>query len=279
MRAPIGAENRRGILNPREAEANFALTRHAPSPDLAAFVERHWIVRWDLRGREPYEQETLPYPCVNLVIGTHRPGLHGVATTRFVARLDDEGWALGTKFRPGGFRPFFRADVCELTDREVALGDAFDRDGAALERAVHAAPGDTERIALVESFLRDREPALDDDLLEAGRIVDLAQSDRSIARVGDLAARAGLTVRALQRLFSSHVGASPKWVIRRFRVHEAAERVAAGLAADWSALVHELGYFDQAHFIRDFKAQVGRTPSEYAALCSGRSAGSDVPTG
>ena len=61
---------------------------------------------------------------------------------------------------------------------------------------------------------------------------------------------------------------SPKWVIRRYRLHEALERVNAGHRVDWAALAAELGYFDQAHFIRDFKALVGRTPAEY-----GREAG------
>src|SRR4051794_29443199 len=124
MCASIAAESRRGILNPAAGDAHFALARHAPAPDLAGLVERHWIVRWDLRDRAPYEQETLPYPCVNLVIGTHRPGLHGVGTRRFVARLEGEGWVVGTKFRPGGFRPFWGAPMGTLTDRDLPLSEA-----------------------------------------------------------------------------------------------------------------------------------------------------------
>jgi AraC-like DNA-binding protein len=79
--------------------------------------------------------------------------------------------------------------------------------------------------------------------------------------------------RTIERLFRRYVGVSPKWVVRRYRVHEACERVKTGVAPDWSQLAHELGYFDQAHFIHDFKAQVGRTPADYAAACaSARSA-------
>ena len=78
----------------------------------------------------------------------------------------------------------------------------------------------------------------------------------------------GTTVRALQRLFQEYVGVSPKWVLRRFRIHEAAERLAAGARIDAAAFASECGYFDQAHFIRDFKAQVGRTPGEYAEICA-----------
>ena len=273
MGALPDAESRRGILNPRAGDARFTLSRQEPAADLAGLVERHWIVRWDLRGKEPYAQETLPYPCVNLVIGTHRPGVHGVGTRRFVAMLEGEGWVVGTKFRPGGFRPFFGRPMTEFTDRALALGDVFGGEGARLEREVHEASDDPARIAILEAFLRARRPAPDADAVLAARIVDLAQAEPAIARVGDLAQRAGLPIRTMQRLFSSHVGVSPKWAIRRFRVQEAAERVAAGAGVEWSTLAQELGYFDQAHFIRDFKAQIGKTPAEYAGLCARAAAG------
>src|SRR5262245_26704462 len=131
-----------GILNPRDAEAHFSLVRTEPAADLAAFVERYWSIAWDLRGRAPHEQETLPWPCVNLVIGTHRPGVFGVCTQRFVAHLEGQGWVVGVKFRPGGFHPFVRLPIAELTDREVAIPELFGQSGAELVRAVHAAePG------------------------------------------------------------------------------------------------------------------------------------------
>ncbi len=57
---------------------------------------------------------------------------------------------------------------------------------------------------------------------------------------------------------------SPKWVIKRYRLHEVAERLAGGEVVDWPGMVVELGYSDQAHFIKDFKTIVGSTPAEYA---------------
>jgi transcriptional regulator GlxA family with amidase domain len=91
-----------------------------------------------------------------------------------------------------------------------------------------------------------------------------------ITTVEELAERVGLSVRALQRAFHRHVGVSPKWVIRRARVQEAAERVALGQHVAWASLASELGYFDQAHLIRDFRAQLGETPAAYAATCARR---------
>jgi AraC-like DNA-binding protein len=65
-----------------------------------------------------------------------------------------------------------------------------------------------------------------------------------------------------------HVGVGPKWIVRRSRVQDAAERVARGERIDWAATAQELGYHDQAHLIRDFRAQVGFTPAAYARRCA-----------
>jgi AraC-like DNA-binding protein len=259
-----------GILNPRAGDGIFTIDRRAPSGDLATFVEFYWIVRWQLRGRAPFAQETLPHPNVNLVVGTHRPGVHGIGTQRFVAKLAGEGFVVGVKFRPGGFFPFFKRDVIELSERELPVAEVFGPAGAALDADVMAAPTDDARIERIEAFLRSCEPAPDDLVILVGRAVDMARNDPSVSRATELAARVGVSRRTLERTFRRYVGVGPKWVIRRFRVHEACERIAAGALPCWSALATELGYFDQAHFIRDFKSQVGRTPSEYAAACDRR---------
>ena len=88
--------------------------------------------------------------------------------------------------------------------------------------------------------------------------------DPAVVRVDELAARHAMSPRTLQRLFRRYVGVSPKWVLQRYRLHEAAERIAEGRDGDWAATALELGYFDQAHFIRDFKALVGASPAQYA---------------
>ena len=93
-----------GVLRSRAAKGSFQLTRHAPSADLAPWVERHWIVRWDLEGREPYPQETLPHPCVNLVIDAGRTGVFGVGTRKFEVLLEGRGQVVGAKFKPGAFQ-------------------------------------------------------------------------------------------------------------------------------------------------------------------------------
>lgn len=95
-------------------------------------------------------------------------------------------------------------------------------------------------------------------------LADRIRTDRTIRRVADFARAEGLSVRTLQRLFAGYVGVSPKWVLLRYRVHEALERAASGAEADWAALAAELGYSDQAHLVRDVTATVGVPPTVYA---------------
>jgi transcriptional regulator GlxA family with amidase domain len=83
-------------------------------------------------------------------------------------------------------------------------------------------------------------------------------------RVDQAAAALDVPVRRLQRLFAEYVGAGPKWVLRRARLHEAAARADQGSGLDWVSLAAELGYADQAHMTRDFTAAVGVPPARYA---------------
>ena len=147
----------------------------------------------------------------------------------------------------------------------MPLAEVFGPAGTRLERAVLAAGDDTPaRIALCEAFLRERLPRARSER-RAGAAGSWTRPRRPrVLKVEDLAEWSGLSTRALQRLFNRYVGVGPKWVIRRYRLHEAMERLATGEPVDWPAVGSSLGYFDQAHFINDFKALVGRTPAEYA---------------
>src|ERR1019366_6732580 len=89
----------------------------------------------------------------------------------------------------------------------------------------------------------------------------------------ELAAAAGMTARGLQRLFADYVGVSPKWVMRRARLHEAAEQADSGELVDWAELAAGLGYADQAHLTRDFTATIGVPPAQYAAPAGPRAGG------
>jgi AraC-like DNA-binding protein len=257
----------RGLLKHPEGPGQFYHARIAPSPELASLVQHFWIVRWDLRGLESQRPETLPHPNVHLVIDRNEALVHGVHTGRFVRELTGKGGVLGVKFRPGGFRPFLGGSVSRLRNRTTALAAIFDESSDALCKAVEqAGENDEQGIAVVQQLLLRRWPDADPLVDRVARIAADIEQDRSITQVEDLLERHAITRRSIQRLFNEYVGVGPKWVINRYRLHEVVERLKVGGQVDWMALALELGYFDQAHFNRDFKALIGRSPSEYAAL-------------
>ncbi|MFI7126777.1 DUF6597 domain-containing transcriptional factor [Nonomuraea sp. NPDC050153] len=255
----------RGWVNPYAGLEAFDYARHAPSPEISAFVSHFWVVTWtDLA--EPYEQRIVSHPTVNMTISHDFHRIAGVIRGGFSYTMLGSGRALGTRFRPGGFRPFLGGSVSQLTGRFVEIGEMFGAAGVSLVERVQAESDARAAVALVDGFLRSLGPERDPLVEEAAALVELAENDVSVTRVDELAVRSGRSVRSLQRLFRDYVGIGPKWVIRRFRLHEAAERVYEGL--DLATLAAELGYTDQAHLTRDFTAAVGMPPAAYARLGS-----------
>jgi AraC-like DNA-binding protein len=217
-----------------------------------------------MRGLPSHRVETLPHPSVHLIFEDGLGGqVSGITKGKFTRLLSGLGGVFAAKFRPGGFYPFVRTPVAGFADTTLSPGRVWGRDGDALERDVSSQAGDDGRMAVIEAFLRARRPEPDEHAALSGKVVETIASDRELRTMDDVARRFGLNPRTLQRLFARYIGVNPKWVIQRYRLHEAAEQLAAGTGSQ-SALALELGYADQAHFINDFKAIVGVSPAAYA---------------
>jgi AraC-like DNA-binding protein len=267
-----------------------AFQRHwyaVPAADLAPFVSGFWAAEWDLHGQEPYRQKIVPYPNVQLTFRDGEALVRGPERGHIVRELKGRGHVFGVTFRPGCFRPFLGASISTITGRALPASAVFGPNlprifpagarggsgevpagaGQLPARSPDAAAFEgqaQEAVRRIETFLRERLPAPDPLAEQAAAIVARIQAEPQLKRVDALAERAGLGVRRLQRLFAEYVGLGPKWVIRRYRLHEVGERLASGVDIDWVRLATELGYADQAHFIRDFTAMVGESPTRYA---------------
>jgi AraC-like DNA-binding protein len=259
----------RGVLRPELAAARFQLARRPPSAGLAPFVEFYWILRWDLRGRPPHEQTILPHPSVNLAFEASGTRIYGVDRRLFTRSLSGSGRVFGVRFLAGCFRPFWRAPISELTDRVVPavriFGPEAEQTRRAIIRADTLAGADAVMADQAEALLLSVRPERDSAAERAAELVARITGDPALRRVDQLAAAAEMSARSLQRLFADYVGVSPKWVMRRARLHEAAERADGGEVVDWAGLAADLGYADQAHLTRDFTATIGIPPTHYAA--------------
>ncbi|WP_459545381.1 DUF6597 domain-containing transcriptional factor [Nocardia sp. X0981] len=260
--------DRKAILYPHEQERYRTLHRLPPGAGVASYVQWYWAVRWDMRGRAPYFSQVLPYPCVHLTFerdGDRYGGfVNGVCTRKYVRELTGLGEAFGVRFRPGGFGAFTGLDAGAFRDRAVPLTEVLPDTGDLAERVL-AEPTDPGRRRVVEEYLRKRARGGNDPGYQlVGAIAAAMAEDPELTRVDQVAARFGVPVRTLQRLFRRYIGAGPKWVLRRYRLQDGADLLAQGRIGDLAALAAELGYFDQAHFTREFTAEIGMAPLEYA---------------
>lgn len=253
----------KGIVDPAAFHQRFRLNRYQPCAALAGVLDHHWIVEWDLRDQPPYTQRTLPYPCVNLVFDRRQTGVFGVVSGAFETTLAGTGRVIGLRFRPGAFRAFIGKPVHRLTDKVLPVSALLGGDDAAIEEAVLGPADDAGMVAAAEALLLRVLPPPDPQVERIHAILQMLQQDPGLTQVRELARRAGMSERALQQLFSGYVGVTPKWVICRYRLHEAADKLSRGEPIELSELAHALGYFDQAHFTRDFRKLVGKSPAEY----------------
>jgi AraC-like DNA-binding protein len=274
-------DDSRGILHPAAAHSVFQLDRFPSTGAASRFVDRYWLSTWQLPPGVRHEQQVLVHPVVNVVFEADGAVVSGVDTGRFATVLEGSRRALGIMFRPAAFAPFLDAPLTTLTDKEVPLSDVpaladlepllvplvTDLDVPAEQLA------ETADAAMASHAPADRHPCE-----TTTEWAELAVHDRTLTRVEDLAQAAGVSIRTLQRAFTTHIGISPKWFLRRYRLYEAGEHVAHQQRINWSTLATDLGYADQAHLTRDFTAAFGLPPAQYAAASAAQRTASSGTT-
>jgi len=189
--------------------------------------------------------------------------LAGQATR--AVRLEPRGFArmVGARLRPSGAHALFGVPQHELTNR---IADLSQIDRRLQRRLVDAVSSREEAGQMVAAFQRVLETAAAAREIDpvATELVAVARSRRGLVRVGDLAAELTLSARQLERLFQDRVGLTPKMYLRIVRFQEVLRAVRFGAPARrWAHVAADHGFYDQAHFIRDFKAFVGASPGAW----------------
>lgn len=264
----LKTERSRGIITRFPGE-QVKHTRYCPSAALVPFVEHYWMVQWSLEEATPFIAGNLPHPSAHLVFEKNASRIVGVHLGKFNRRLEGKGHVFAVKFRPCGFYPFFQRSLHTITNKMIAPENDPGKNFREAETQILAAQTADEKIQLTEEFLLSFRPVPVPGSEMIQQLIERVIADRTIVRAEQMAELAHKTLRTLQRYFSQYVGASPKWVIRRYRLMDAVERLKDGSEISFAGLAHELGYADQAHFIRDFKKIIGTSPGEYQKQISG----------
>ena len=255
-----------------EAGYTPAIFRYTPGPGIGDLVRRYWIPVWSLPVGTSTVQRVLQYPVCLLVISHEYSIMVGPHTGLGRQELSGEGWAVGVMLQPAAGAMLLGGPVSDLTDRRVPLENVPGLEGETVTAQVRAAMSEApteesaHRVAIthVEDALRGLGP-VDEEGLLVNDIVAFVEHRSNVQRVGQICDAFGIGERALQRLTARRVGLSPKWLVQRRRLHEAAERLRTGARVDLAGLAAELGYADQAHFTRDFRTVTGLTPGAFLA--------------
>jgi len=172
---------------------------------------------------------------------------------------------LGVQFKPGGAFAFFGGSAREFEDVHVSLGDLWGRDAERLHQRLIQAPTPDDKIAMLfdEMVERFSEQTHHPAVAVALRLFGTCPHRVSVTTV---ARDAEVSPKKLIRLFSEEVGMTPKAYLRVSRFQQVLARVHAAPSVDWMEIVERHGYYDQPHFIREFREFSGFTPTEYFRL-------------
>lgn len=267
------AAPQRGVVGRAGSASVFDLTRWAPSPEAAEFVEHFWSVRWDLRGRDPHDSTVITFPAVHL---THEWGsdqmrhghqlpatlVHGVVARVFRTQISGRGAVVGARFWPGGYTARFGRDAAALTGNVVPVRTELPGEPLLLDDLDDEVAGASTAL---EAVIAAGTPEPDGTYRTLRNLVDRIRDDDRLRCVADVMAVSPWSTRTTQRIFRHYVGVPVKWVLCRYRLQQAALDIETHPARDFADLAVRLGWYDQAHFINDFRTMLGCTPGEYAA--------------
>lgn len=179
---------------------------------------------------------------------------------------------IGVSFRPGGFSPFLDRPVSDVTDATVPLSLLPSGPFSCLEESVLECPGIEQKVSRLQHLLVRRLSARSGRTEKAGRFLPLLYTLHRYGSVAQFLKEHTIHERTLQRMFDEYVGLSPKYLQRVLRFKAAVTALHTARPKNLTALAYDAGYFDQAHFINEFKALAGVAPGQYVKECGTLSA-------
>ncbi len=249
-----------------------------PSNELADFVKCYWTLE-SAREGTPKRNTIVPDGTMKLIFhygDTYKHHQHngesiilpkcfliGQLTQPYVVEPLGVTGSFVVRFHPNGFLPFSTIPIKEMENTAVPLDKLFGSEGTIIGEQVLNANSTAERIHVIETFLLKRltEKHTIDHVVKS-TVETILQANGQFS-VNDHSLQNNINRRQLTRKFSSAIGLSPKQLSKTVRIQTALKKLVAKEVTSLTDLAHENEYFDQAHFIKDFKEFTGLTPKEF----------------
>jgi AraC-like DNA-binding protein len=266
----LDAIERAHLKDPRDVSHTMA--RYPADEEFRGLLRRFWIPVWSVPAGREAPQKVLQYPVSLVVVSAEYARFYGVVSGLSTTTLTGEGWAVGLMCEPAAGALVAGSSMAGYTDRFVDVADVLGADGRRMVDRVRTAMApdprspEAHRAAMdaVGDALRRFLP-VDAEGEAVNDLVAFVESRPDVTRVAQLCAESGLSERSLQRLVHRRLGLTPKWLVQRRRLQEAAERL-RDRTTTLAEVAAALGHADQPHFSRDFARVTGMTPGEFAAL-------------
>jgi AraC-like DNA-binding protein len=195
--------------------------------------------------------------------------LWGQITQPLAIRSIGSNTMMGIRFLPHGAALFLdgNAKADDFNNQVIDYRDVAGRQAAALHQRLLETNKERERIALIETFLlttlEDRSKKRSQNLNIVNDVMHELRRQEPEENINTIASRYGISSRYLQKLFLQYTGLTPKLYSKIHRFQHSLRLVTKN-ESPLTSIAYDCGYFDQSHFIREFKSFTGRTPSGYA---------------
>ena len=251
-----------------------------PGPPLSDFVDLFWLYEG---YTQPHAKERLlPTGTMELVVNLREDRIRigdrqdndrsqsfrgavvcGVQSEFFVLETAQQESVIGVHFKPGGAFPFLHLNAGELLDAHVSLESLWGARAVTLrDRLLEAASPAAKFRILEQTLLAQADRALERHPAVTFALQDL-QRVPNVRTVSDMAEYVGLCQRRFIQVFTEEVGMTPKLFSRVRRFQEVLHLVESQRTIEWAHVAAACGYYDQAHFIHDFRAFSGLNPTVY----------------
>ena len=251
-----------GVMHHSDSQKHYRLRRYLPDTPLANLVEQYWLVNWQLKNGQEHVQRNLPDPNFHLTFDGQGVKLIGPVSKVYEYPMAASGFVIGVKFNAGALNVLLNGPASDYVDRELSASKYFGSGVTDIFETGADALTDETIVSVLNKFLVHFAEPVTAKQTQVAKLLDCIKNSGEIYTVASLAQRADLSVRTLQRLFNQYIGLSPKWLLRKYRLHDALAALETN-TLKMVELATQLEYADQSHLIRDFKDMLGMSPAQY----------------
>lgn len=260
------------ILQPETLNTNYRYQEYEPSECLTPYIACYWTVEFKASNINKLHH-IIPDGCVDIIFDLNSLStIQGAFVTELMTRFEvinlfHDCSLFGIRFYLTTASHFFQYPIAEFSGHQVFLEHIWGHEAVFLQEDISSARSMSEIIAKLEAklitFLPFKEQK-SDPLLQTSIHYMLAH--QGIISIKSLSEKLSYSERHIRRTFQKEVGINPKELLNIIRFQFLLKKLNASPQAVFTDVALKSGFYDQPHFIKDFKRFYGNTPSDIFRL-------------